>query len=381
MTMDNNDSAGSTGGTGPSDLPTPGADQERYEEAAPATQPTPVADAHAGRQTGHVGTVAVAGEDPFADPGLPVHHPRRTDVDERAARRAERQVAAMFTLSMLFMVAFIASFVLIDVDTLVYIWPFGSINAMNAALGTTFGAALLLIGVGAIHWARKLMAAEEIVEERHELKSTPEESEAALAALQAGVDDSALPRRKLIGATLLGAMGAFAIAPLVLLRDLGPLPEKKLRVTAWKDHHEIVVDPTGNRLRPENFQVGSLVSAKPKEVEHLDELAKAAIVLIRLQPDEVASEEQLAKSYEGIMAFSKICTHVGCPLGLYEQTTHHMLCPCHQSTFDLADRGRVVFGPAARSLPQLAITVDDEGFLVAKGDFDEPVGPSFWERG
>jgi len=377
MSMDNN----TTGGSGPSDLPTPSADEERYEEATPAAQPTPVADAHAGRQTGHAGAVAVAEEDPFADPGLPVHHPRRTDIDERAARQAERQVAGMFTLSVLFMVAFIACFVLIDVGTMVYIWPLGSINAMNAALGTTFGGAMLLIGAGAIHWARKLMASEEVVEERHVLKSTPEDTAGALATMQAGAEDSALPRRKLIGATLLGALGAFAVAPLILLRDLGPLPEKKLRVTAWQDHHEIVVDPTGERLRPEDLQIGSLVSAAPKDIHGLNELAKAALVLVRLEPDEVRSQSQLEKGYEGIMAFSKICTHVGCPLGLYEQTTHHMLCPCHQSTFDLADGGRVVFGPAARSLPQLAITVDDEGFLVAKGDFDEPVGPSFWERG
>jgi len=354
-----------------------GGGPERYE----APQRTPVAQAHAGRHTDHGGAVAVARPDPFADPGLPVHHARRTDVDERAARRAERQVAAMFTLSMLAAVAFIASFVLIDIDTIVYIWPLGAINALNFALGVTLGAALLLIGLGAIHWARKLMVGEEMVEQRHPLKSAEEDAAAAAAALRAGIEDSALPRRRLIGTTLLGALGFFAVAPLILLRDLGPLPERKLRVTAWEDHHEIVVDPTGNRLRPEDIQVGSLVSAKPREVDHLEELAKAAIILVRLTPDEIRSSSQLAKSYEGIMAFSKICTHVGCPLGLYEHTTHHMLCPCHQSTFDLADEGRVVFGPASRSLPQLAITVDNEGFLVAKGDFDEPVGPSFWERG
>ena len=85
-------------------------------------------------------------------------------------------------------------------------------------------------------------------------------------------------------------------------------------------------------------------------------------------------------TYEGILCFSKICTHVGCALGLYEQLTHHMLCPCHQSTFDLADNGKVIFGPAARHLPQLPIEVDDEGYIVAQSDFTEPVGPSFWER-
>jgi ubiquinol-cytochrome c reductase iron-sulfur subunit len=84
---------------------------------------------------------------------------------------------------------------------------------------------------------------------------------------------------------------------------------------------------------------------------------------------------------DGIVCYSKICTHVGCPISLNERTTHHLLCPCHQSTFDLADSGRVLFGPAARALPQLELTVDDEGYLAARRDFTEPVGPSYWERG
>ncbi len=329
----------------------------------------------------HHDVVAVIEGDPFADPGLPHHEPRRADVDERAARRAERQVAAMFGLSSLSTLALIVCFVLIDKETMINVFPLGKINALNFALGMTLGLSLLLIGGGAIHWARKLMAGEEIVEDRHPQKSSPEVTAAALAALQAGVEDSALPRRKLIGLSLLGALAPIGIAPLILLRDLGPLPEKKLRETAWKDHHEIVFENGGERVRPEDLQVGTLISARPKEVEGLNDLAKAAIILIRLAPDEVRSSRSLQQGYEGIMAFTKICPHVGCPLGLYEQTTHHMLCPCHQSTFDLANGGKVVFGPAARNLPQLSITVDGEGYLVARGDFAEPVGPSFWERG
>ena len=81
------------------------------------------------------------------------------------------------------------------------------------------------------------------------------------------------------------------------------------------------------------------------------------------------------------MCFSKICTHIGCPINLYERRTHHLLCPCHQSTFDLADSARVIFGPAGRNLPQLPLDVDDEGYLVARAAFNQAVGPSFWERG
>jgi ubiquinol-cytochrome c reductase iron-sulfur subunit len=355
---------------------------EHYELADSRTQPTPTADAHAGRaKPAHEGAVAVIEGDPFADPGLPHHVPRRTDIDERAARRAERQVATMFGLSTLSTLAFVVLFVLIDKDTMITVFPLGKINALNFALGMSLGASLLLIGAGAIQWARKLMAGEEVVEERHPQKSPPETTAAALEQWRSGVADSALPRRKLIGLSLLGALAPLGLPALFVLRDLGPLPEKRLRETAWKDHREIVFENGHERIRPEDLQVGTLISARPEGVEGLNELAKAAIILIRLAPDEVRSEYQLQQGYEGIMAFSKICPHVGCPLGLYEQTTHHMLCPCHQSTFDLADEGKVVFGPAARNLPQLAITVDAEGYLVARGDFPEPVGPSFWERG
>ena len=103
--------------------------------------------------------------------------------------------------------------------------------------------------------------------------------------------------------------------------------------------------------------------------------------MTRIDPAKLTiSPERRDWSYDGIVAFSKICTHVGCPVALYEQQTHHLLCPCHQSTFDLADEAKVVFGPAKRALPQLPITVDTEGYLVAREDFNEPIGASFWER-
>jgi ubiquinol-cytochrome c reductase iron-sulfur subunit len=109
--------------------------------------------------------------------------------------------------------------------------------------------------------------------------------------------------------------------------------------------------------------------------------SKAAVILLRMEPDDITPAPGRENwSVDGIVCYSKICTHVGCPISLNERTTHHLLCPCHQSTFDLADGGRVVFGPAARPLPQLPIKVDSEGYLVAQSDFNEPVGPSFWER-
>jgi ubiquinol-cytochrome c reductase iron-sulfur subunit len=322
-------------------------------------------------------------DDPFADPGLPHHVPRRTDVDERAAKRAERQVSALFTLSTLCTIGFVACYVGIDKDKTIRVQTLGRVNALNFGLGLTLGGALLAIGIGAIHWARKLMNSEEIVDYRHPMKSSAQDTADVLEMAKAGGADSALPRRKMIWMSLAGAMAAFPITLLVPLRDLGPLPHRRLRETLWKDpnRRELVHANGGARIRPADLQVGSLVSAKPSGNVDLTELAKCAIMLIRLEPDEVTSKTQWDKGYQGIMAFSKICSHAGCPLGLYEQSTHHMLCPCHQSTFDLARGGKVIFGPAARNLPQLAITVNAQGYLVARGDFDEPVGPSYWERG
>ena len=119
----------------------------------------------------------------------------------------------------------------------------------------------------------------------------------------------------------------------------------------------------------------------PTQKDYLEEKAKAAVLLVRVDPSELKeTDERKGWSYQGIVAYSKICTHVGCPVALYEQHTHHLLCPCHQSTFDLIDGCKVIFGPAARPLPQLPITVDKDGYLVAQSDFLEPVGPSFWDR-
>ena len=170
----------------------------------------------------------------------------------------------------------------------------------------------------------------------------------------------------------------------VLLRDTGPLPEDALSTTVWKAGTRLTLDPTGEPVKAENLTIGSIVHIMPEgieETEHvLDERAKAAVLLVRLNPTDLAAESE-GGSYEGILAYSKICTHMGCPVALYEQQTHHLLCPCHQSTFDLTDNCKVIFGPARRPLPQLPITVDEEGYLVAKEGFSEAVGPSFWERG
>ncbi|MET7731671.1 Rieske 2Fe-2S domain-containing protein [Streptomyces sp. NPDC005402] len=348
--------------------------QDIPEENLPAEQ-----DAH--------GAVGVADEkNPFADPGLPPHEHRVQDIDERAARRSERTVAMLFTVSMLATVGFIASYVGIPHDKSIYVFPIGHINALNFALGLTLGLALFSIGAGAVHWARTLMSDEEIADERHPIEASPEVRAKVHADFKQGAKESALGRRKLIRNTMFGALALFPLSGVMLLRDLGPLPGTKLRHTMWRKGLQLVNMNTNEPLRPSDVQVGSLTFAKPEGLEEHDEefqteIAKAALMIVRIQPDNIKDKRELEWSYEGIVAYSKICTHVGCPISLYEQQTHHVLCPCHQSTFDLSDGARVIFGPAGHALPQLRIGVNDQGYLEALGDFDEPVGPAFWERG
>jgi len=352
--------------------------QDIPEEKLPAERAT---DEHA-----H-GAVGIADEkDPFADPGLPPHEHRVQDIDERAAKRSERAVAFMFTLSMLATVGFIASYVGIPHDEAIYVFPIGHINALNFALGLTLGVALFAIGAGAVHWARTLMSDEELVDERHAISAPPEVKAKVLADFKQGAKESAIGRRKLVRNTMFGALALFPLSGVVLLRDLGPLPGTKLRHTLWSKGKLLVNMNTNEPLRPSDVVVGSLTFAKPEGLEEHDEefqteIAKAALMIVRIQPDNIKDKQELEWSYQGIVAYSKICTHVGCPISLYEQQTHHVLCPCHQSTFDLSDGARVIFGPAGHALPQLRIGVNDEGYLEALGDFDEPVGPAFWERG
>jgi ubiquinol-cytochrome c reductase iron-sulfur subunit len=336
---------------------------------------------------------ATSPEPDFVTAEVP-HHPRRTDVDPRAARRAERQVAGLFSVAALLLVLALVAYVMIPVDAGVNIPLVGSVGALNLALGLSFGLGTLCIGLGAIHWARKLMPGTEVVAERHEMRSSDESRAEAVAAFERGLADSGFAQRPIIRRTLLAALALVPLPLVIMLRDLytapkgAPSPVEQLSSTIWRDGVRIVTDVSLQPLRPEDVPVGGLAAVIPanlpevEEEEHnLNARAKAAIILVRMRPDEIVAQQGEGWDYEGVLAFSKICTHVGCPIALYEQRTHHLLCPCHQSTFDLANQGNVVFGPAARRMPQLPIRVDEEGFLVAASDFQEPVGPSFWERG
>jgi ubiquinol-cytochrome c reductase iron-sulfur subunit len=321
----------------------------------------------------------------FENPGLPAHVHRMADTDPRAANRAERQVATMFTLSMIATAAFVVAYFAVDKETSVYILGIGNTRLQNFIMGLGLGLGMLFIGLGIVHWAKTLMPDEEMVEERHPLRSSDEVRQDTLRVLSEGAEASGLARRPLILATLGGALGLFGLPFIVALRDLGPLPGNTLSETVWKAGTRLVSDPEYAPIKASDVTIGSVFHIMPEGIDKLDDSieqrAKAAVLLMRLDETDLKNAKSRDWGYQGIVAYSKICTHVGCAVGLYEQQTHHLLCPCHQSTFDVTDDCKVIFGPAHRNLPQLKIDVDTDGYLIAQQPFQEPVGPSFPERG
>ncbi|MFW2514437.1 Rieske 2Fe-2S domain-containing protein [Demequina sp. SO4-13] len=325
----------------------------------------------------------------YDNPGLPYHRPRRADVDKKAGKRAERQTAFLFALSIIGTVIAIWAYFGLDIGDG---GDISAIQQVNMWIGIGIFLAMIGIGLGAIHWAKTLMRDHEMVEERHELRSSDEGRAGAIQNLKDGAEDSGLAgveRRGLLKGTLITAL---AIAPLSLLVPQignmgGDWNVSKFRHTMWGQGVRLARDPDGALIRAADVTIGSVFHVIPDgllELDHhamIDEKAKAVVLLVRLEPKDLVPQPGRENwTFDGIVAYSKICTHVGCPVALYEQQTHHLLCPCHQSTFDVADGAKVVFGPAKRPLPQLPIAVDDEGYIVAQADFDEPIGPSYWDR-
>ena len=364
--------------------------------------------------SGHVvgdGGIPEQFQERFENPGLPPHQPRHADVDPKAAKRAERQVLFFFTLSIVGTIAFVIAYFAIDKETMFFLPFVGNVNLLHTVIGVGMGLSLLGIGLGAVHWAKTLMPDTEVVEERHPMRSSDEDRAGVVQTLKDGGSSAQLGRRPMIG--LLGgtALGIFAIPPVLqLVGGLGPPPGADKSETFWQAGMRLMLDPQGTPIRASDVTIGSAFHVLPEHMdaslEELDQLgyvseeekrtgvyrfdqelgplerkAKAPVLLMRLKPEDITDPKMSEWGYQGIVAYNKICTHAGCPVGLYEQQTHHLLCPCHQSTFDLKQDCKVVFGPANRPLPQLPITVDNEGYLVAARGFEEPVGPSFWERG
>lgn len=258
--------------------------------------------------------------------------------------------------------------------TVVY-WSGGQPQLEGVLLFVALGG----IGVGMIAWAQRF------------LPPGPDEEERALtASSQADLDEldtdlelgeEAYGRRKVLVRLFIGALGALGIAALLPIRSLGPRPGAGLKTTPFKRGVRLVTNE-GTPIRPDDISVDGVVTAFP--AGHLEN-ANGPTLLIRMRTDQVETAESRHAdrtdwTVDDIAAFSKICTHAGCPVGLYQAELGLLLCPCHQSTFDVTDACQPVFGPATRPLPQLPITTDDDGYLIADGEYSAPVGPGFWDQ-
>ena len=327
--------------------------------------------------------IASTDDNGLVNPGLPPHRQRITDSDPKKERLAERRVSGFFFLSVIGSIAAVVFYFLFPIEP----GNLASVRLNTLSLGLAIALGLLGIGIGAVHWAKALMSDAEIVELRHGTRGSDATRAKAAEAFTLGNKESGFTRRALVRNSLIGAIALTPVPAVVLFRDLAPdaEPNGLLRHTLWDTNVRLTRDPSGTPIKASDVTYGSAFHVIPETLldseEYLEEKAKAAVLLMRLRPEDLKEEDSKKDwSYDGIVAYSKICTHVGCPVALYEQQTHHLLCPCHQSQFDVSEGAKVIFGPASRPLPQLPISIDSEGYLVAQSDFKEPVGPSFWER-
>ncbi len=325
-----------------------------------------------------------------------VHRQLRFEPGSPGEKRAERIVAGLFLLTALSSVAFIVIFV-------AWPWKFSLTDdryyLYTPLLGITMALALLGLGAGIVAWGKLVIAHEEAVQERHDGFSSQIDRVTTAATLKDGLEMTGLARRSLIKRSLGLAGGAFGLMSIVPLGGLVKNPDSNeikngpgsLFHTQWKDGVRLV-NSSGLPVRPEDLQPGGLETVFPGVPGGITS-SDGPVMLIRLFPTERRIPRKGQEDYTWprdangksimfgpYMAFSKICTHVGCPVSLYEHETDHILCPCHQSQFDVPRDAKPIFGPATRSLPLLNIDVDKEGYFVAKGDFREPIGPAFWER-
>lgn len=273
-------------------------------------------------------------------------------------RRPERAIAAGFAISILSGLGLAATYVL-----------GGQPQIEGALLALALGG----IGVGLVVWGKWLLPPfEPQVEARPSPPTRAEEDEVG-AQVEAGMEQ--IRRRKFLSRLLLGAAGALGLAALFPIRSLGRAPRGSLFRTPWRAGLRLVT-AEGEVVTRETLQVGSFTTVFPEgDVGSADGQA----VLVRVEQGTLdLPPRRLAGAPEGYVAYSKVCTHAGCPIGLYLAETNELRCPCHQSTFDVLRGAEPVYGPAARPLPQLLLEIDAYGALRATGDFTAPVGPAFW---
>jgi ubiquinol-cytochrome c reductase iron-sulfur subunit len=306
-----------------------------------------------------------ASRTPVSIAGLPADDPHL----QPAAKHpiiVERSIAVSFFVGLVLVAAFGASY-----------W----VNAKPWIIGSTMGGGLFFLGVGLIAWGKYLMPRGPFVEERHEL-ATSEADRNAMAAAIVERGGGIVKRRRLLGGLLGGGIGVFSIVALFpLLRSLGPLPKTTLDHTDWKKG-TFAVDITGRRVHQGDLAVGSIVTVYPEGQQNTDNgQAVDQTVLIRVSNENFTTMKgRETWGPAGYLAYSKLCTHLGCPVGLYEQELQLLVCPCHQSMFNVNNGAEPQFGPAPRPLPQLPLYIDASGYIRSQSDYHEPVGPGFWER-
>ncbi|MGV0578843.1 ubiquinol-cytochrome c reductase iron-sulfur subunit [Mycolicibacterium elephantis] len=340
----------------------------------------------------------------------------------RAEKRAERLVAYWLMLGGLSGLALLLVF-------LFWPWewqPTGSDGVFVYSLttplyGLTFGLSILSIGVGAVLYQKKFIPQEISIQERHDGASPELHRKTVVANLTDALEGSTIKRRKMIGLSLGVGLGAFGLGTLVAFAGgLIKNPWKPVVQTAdgkkavlwtsgwtprFKGETIYLARAVGDdglgpfiKMRPEDIDAGGMETVFPwresdgdgTTVESAHRLAEISmgvrnpVMLIRIKPQDlprvVKRKNQESFNFGDLFAYTKVCSHLGCPSSLYEQQTYRILCPCHQSQFDALHYAKPIFGPAARALAQLPITIDSDGYLVANGDFIEPVGPAFWER-
>jgi ubiquinol-cytochrome c reductase iron-sulfur subunit len=312
-----------------------------------------------------------------------------------AERRAERRVAGFLALSTISALAALAVYLF---------WPWeyqqgplfdeiASFSDWNLSklytpfLGLTMALALFGFGGAIVSWAKNVLPEEVSIQERHDGGSAEDEKSFTAATLSNMLSETQITRRPLLKRALLGALlplGGVLTIPIIggLVKD--PHKGEPLLRTGFRKGVRLILED-GTPVRPEHVSAGGFLTVFPDiPGGTTNRYASSPTLLFHLRPADAAHAKGSAKTPDGnwgpYYAYSKICTHAGCPPSLYEQQTHRLLCPCHQSQFDVVDGCRPIFGPAARPLPQLPITVDSEGYFVATSDYREPVGPSFWER-
>lgn len=360
--------------------------------------------------------------------------------NDPAEKRTANGIAVLLGLSIVFSIAFLAVYLfwpwefrnLGDEGHFMH-------TVYTPLLGLTSGLAILCLGFAVIQYVKKFIPEEISVQRRYDGPSSEVDRRTTTALLNDAWSTSTLGRRGAIKGLLGGAgvlFGLVVIAPLggaiknpwreyemdyngdgTLWTSGWTLHEQGVKLYLARDIGTIAEEHQGEsgthyttqglsrlvRVRPEDLAAGGMDTVYPLAEEdvndgdrydpqanvyenHMHSIhgPRNSVMLIRLRPEDAARaierEGQEDFHYGDYYAYSKICTHIGCPTSLYEAQTQRILCPCHQSQFDALQYGKPVFGPAARALPQLPITIDEEGYLIARGNFIEPLGPAFWER-